>query len=42
MVLSAAECIELFAVSMFHSVTAGGDGSAQCIFVPGNLDLDII
>jgi len=31
-------CMTLFSASAFHSVTTGGDGSAQRIFVPGNLD----
>jgi len=29
----------LFAASAFHPVTACVDGSAQCVFVPGDLDL---
>jgi len=32
-------CMTLFAVSAFHSVAVGGDGSAQRVFVPGDLDL---
>jgi len=34
-------CMTLFAASAFHSVAAGGDGSAQRVFVPGDLDIDI-
>jgi len=29
----------LFAASAFHSVAAEGDGSAQRVFVPGDLDV---
>jgi len=32
-------CVTLFAATAFHYVTAGGDGSAQRVFVPGDLDL---
>jgi len=31
-------CITLFAVSAFHSVAAGGDKSAQRVFVHYDLD----
>jgi len=31
-------CVTLFAASAFHSVAAGGDASAQRVFVPGDLD----
>jgi len=30
-----------FTAKAFHSVAAGGDGSAERVFVPGDLDIDI-
>jgi len=32
-------CVTLFAVSMYHSIAAGGMGVHSAFFVPGDLDL---
>jgi len=34
-------CLTLFAASMCHSIAAAGDGSAQRVFVPGDIDQDL-
>jgi len=32
-------CVTSFTASAFHSVAAGGDGRAEHVFLPGDLDL---